>query len=164
MLYALLGVKWDSLKMECEMKRLLTMSLCLLFTLPTSAKQLCTHATLNRLTRGLTFATLLEKPVRPFMLRGQSAQRFLRRVRALDDRECQPSMTFEQKATSIIDAFAYPENRPQAKRLTFLLDYMRANLANLQVAYFGEDPEWDVCIFGRDRCGNIVGVRVVEVN
>jgi nuclease A inhibitor-like protein len=146
------------------MKRPLTMSLFLLFTLPTSAKPLCTDAALNRLTRGLTLATLLEKPVRPFMLRGQSAQRFLRRVQALDDRECQPSMTFEQKAAYMIDASTYAENRPQAKRLKSLLDYMRANLANLQVAYFGEEPEWDVCIFGRDRCGNIVGVRVVEVN
>jgi len=146
------------------MKGLVTVSLLFSFTLPTSAKPRCTDAALNRLTRGLTFATLLEKPVRSFMLRGQSAQRFLRRVRALDDRECQPSITFDQKAAYMIDASTYPENRPQANRLKFLLGYMRANLANLQVAYFGEEPEWDVCIFGRDSCGNIVGVRVVEVN
>ncbi|MEK6288898.1 MAG: nuclease A inhibitor family protein [Acidobacteriota bacterium] len=145
------------------MKRLLTVSLFLLFTLPTSAKPLCTDAALNRLTRGLTFATMLEKHVRPFMLRGKAAERFMRRVRALDDRECQPSITFEQKAAYMIDASTDPDNRPQARRLKSLLDYMRANLANLQVAYFGEEPEWDVCIFGRDRCGNIVGVRVVEV-
>jgi hypothetical protein len=106
---------------------------------------------------------MLEKPVRPFILRGQAAERFMRRVRALDDRECQPSITFEQKAAYIIDASTDPDNRPQARRLKSLLYYMRANLANLQVAYFGEEPKWDVCIFGRDRCGNIVGVRVVEV-
>lgn len=151
------------------MKRLLTVSLFLLFTLPASANPLCTNAELNQLTRGLTFTTALEKPVQPFIYRGLAAERFMQRVKALEDRVCQPTRTFEEEVDWLLDP--YCDHRCEGddwdeatqRRLDAVVAYMRANLTDLQTAFFGEEPEFEVYVFGRDRCGNIVGVRMVEV-
>lgn len=148
--------------------RLLAVSLFLLLTLSASAQQPCTIE-LNRLTRGLTFETSLEKPVRSFIYRGRDAARFMRRVRALEAQACQPSRTFEEEVEWLLDPYGDHHfegdnaNARQQRRFKAVIAYMRANLTNLQTAFFGEEPFFDVHVFGRDACGNIVGIRMVEV-
>jgi len=148
------------------MKRLIFV--LLLLTVSVEAKPRC-GALPKHLTAGLTFETMLEKPVRPFIYRGELAKRFIMKVNALQTRVCQPSRTFDEEVEWLLDPSGDTHyegdnhNARQQVRLKALLSYMRANLTDLQTAFFGEEPAYDVHVFGLDRCGNIVGVRMVEV-
>lgn len=141
------------------MKPLITL---LLLLLPIQAAP-CAHGLLTKLTRGLTFTTSLEKPVRSFVYQGKQARDFMRRVKALDNRPCQPSRTFDEETEWLLDPQGSEGIHGNLPRLALILTHMRTNLTDLQTAFFGEEPEYEVYVFGRDKCGHIVGIRMVEV-
>lgn len=118
---------------------------------------------LARLTRGLTFTTLTENPVRPFRVNKSDAARFLKRVEDVNAQTCWPSVTFDEQAASILDEVGDIDNAPSFRRIKRLLDYMKSNLSDLRVAYFGNEPAWDIHVFGKDRQGNLVGFHYIEV-
>jgi hypothetical protein len=123
----------------------------------------CSHGSLTKLTHGLTFTTSPEKPVRPFVYQGKQAREFMRRVKALDARQCQPSRTFDEETEWLLDPQGSEGIHGNLSRLAAILTHMRTNLTGLQTAFFGDEPEYEVYVFGRDKCGHIVGIRMVEV-
>lgn len=121
------------------------------------------HGQLAKLTHGLTFTTSLEKSVYSFVYQGTQARGFMRRVKALDNNWCQPSRTFDEETEWLLDPQGSEGIHGNLSRLASILTYMRTNLTDLQTAFFGEEPGYEVYVFGRDKAGRIVGIRMVEV-
>jgi hypothetical protein len=150
------------------MRRLVIALVLSLITVSVEAKPRCAPLP-KRLTVDLTFETVLEKPVRRFIYHGEAAKRFMGRVRALETRVGWPSRTFEEEVEWLLDPSGDTHyegdnhNARQQPRFKALLAYMRDNLTDLRTAFFGKEPYFEVYVFGRDRCGNVVGVRMVEV-
>jgi len=138
------------------MKKLLLVA-CLL-AIPVRAGP---RSAIKKLTYRLTFTTLTENPVRPFVVKRAYVAKF--RVVVAKAPPCWPSATFDQQAQSILDEASDIDNAPSFSRIKRLLDYMRANLTDLQVVYLGNEPRWDIHVFGRDRRGNLVGFHYIEV-
>jgi hypothetical protein len=156
-------------KILAKVSLLTVVSICL--AAPSlNAKQVLRCPTLKSLTRGVTVQSALEKPVEAFVVTGQATREFRHRVEELNARPCQPHRTFDEEVEWLLDTAGDTRfesddwHAPNQQKVKKLLDHMRLYLTNLQTAWFGNDPEWDVYVFGVDSCGYIVGFHYIEVS
>src|ERR1041384_1851724 len=149
-------------KILAKVSLLTVVSICL--AAPSlNAKQVLRCPTLKSLTRGVTVQSALEKPVEAFVVTGQATREFRHRVEELNARPCQPHRPFDGAVEWLLDTAgdtrfeAHDWHAPNQQECKKRRNRSRRHLTNLQTAWFGNDPEWDVYVFGGKTCGYIVG-------
>lgn len=142
------------------MKRIIFITLLILAFTITATAQDCLVKQMRQHAKGLTYMSEADSTVYVFSMQARTkrALDFLRKTKG------QRSQRFDDWASNELERMkAAGENEEGMKARTSLFDLIQTYLTDVKVVKMGKDSIYQLYVFGRDLCGNVVGLRMKAV-